>query len=152
MKVQNSYKTPTFTPNFLPLPFLAHFNPSGFGGSVVGSPQIWVWPQLVFGRSPPIPHCNWRTLPSSQPLPSPPSPSLLPLGSFSKAPGGGNSGWWGARGPRAEGGGGGASNRHLGPDPHLGVVDVVGPERHKTCDHGGDLEDKMASNDAFSSC
>ena len=57
-----------------------------------------VWPQLVFGGSPPIPHCNWRTLPSSQTLslpvlsfPLPPTP----LGSFCKARGGGGPGWWG---------------------------------------------------------
>ena len=37
------------------------------------SPQMWVWPQLPFGGSPPSPPCNWRTLPSS------PSPSLSTL-------------------------------------------------------------------------
>ena len=61
------------------------------GSEYIGSPPMWVWPQLVFGGSPPIPHCNWRTLPSShKALPSPPSPSLLPptpLGSFCNAPG-----------------------------------------------------------------
>ena len=92
---------------------------------------MWVWPQLVFGGSPPIPHCDWRTLPSSQ------TPSLLalsfplpptPLGSFCKALGGGGPGRRGGRGPRAQGGGGGgASKRHLGPDPHLGVLEEFSP-------------------------
>ena len=66
---------------------------------IFGSPQMWFWPQLVFWRVPPIPHCDWRTLPQAKPLPSPPSPSLFPpppLGSFCKAPGGGGPGWWGA--------------------------------------------------------
>ena len=75
-------------------------------------------------RVPPIPHCNWRTLPSSQP-PSLPALSFplppTPLGSFCKAPGGGGpmvgGGVLGRRGWR-----GGASKRHLGLDPHLGAL------------------------------
>ena len=35
-------------------------------GSVeIERPQMWVRPQLPFGRSRPSPDCNWRTLPSS---------------------------------------------------------------------------------------
>ena len=77
-----------------------------------GSPQMWVWPQLVFGGSPPIPHCNWRTLPSSQ-SPSLPALSLplppTPLGSFCNAPGVRDGaaqcgvGGWGPRGVEGEG-------------------------------------------------
>ena len=68
---------------------------------------MWVWPQLVFGGSPPpIPHCNWRTLPSSQ-TPSLPALSFplppTPLGSFCKAPGGGGPGWWGGGVPGRKG-------------------------------------------------
>ena len=89
--------------------------------NAIGSPQMWVWPQLVFGGSPPpIPHCNWRTLPSSQ-TPSLPALSFplppTPLGSFCKAPGGGGPSWRGGRGPRAQGGGGQAA---LGARPTSG--------------------------------
>ena len=84
-------------------------------------------PTGVWRVPPPIPHCNWRTLPSSQ-SPSLPALSLpLPpttLGSFCNAPGvrdgaaqsgvgGGVLGGWRGR----------ALQRYLGPDPHLGVLD-----------------------------
>ena len=82
----------------------------------VGSPQMWVWPQLVFGRAPPIPHCNWRTLPSSQSPFLPALSLLLPptrLGSFCNAPGvrdgaaqsgvGGGVLWWGGGGGPSSG-------------------------------------------------
>ena len=88
----------------------------------------------------------WRSPPNTPPhLPSSQTPSLpalsfplppTPLGSFCEAPGGGGPGWCRGRGPRAQGGGGGGvlgrkgvegggggSKRHLGPDPHLGVLD-----------------------------
>ena len=85
-------------------------------------------------RVPPIPHCNWRTLPSSQP-PSLPALSFplapTPLGSFGKAPGGGGPSWWGGRGPRAKRGGrGGGSKRHLGLDPPLGALDIFRKDKN----------------------
>ena len=43
----------------------------------IESPQMWVWPQLLFGEYPPSPRCNWRTLPSSH-SPSLPTLSLFP--------------------------------------------------------------------------
>ena len=59
-------------------------------------PDVGLTPTGVW-TSPPIPHCNWRTLPSSQ-TPSLPALSFplppTPLGSFCKAPGGGGPGWW----------------------------------------------------------
>ena len=59
---------------------------------------MWVWPQLVFGGSPPSRIVIGGPFPQAKPLPSPPSPSLfppIPLGSFCRAPGGGGTGWWG---------------------------------------------------------
>ena len=60
-------------------------------------PDVGLAPTGVWG-SPPIPHCNWRTLPSSQ-TPSLPALSFplppTPLGSFCKAPGRGGPSWWG---------------------------------------------------------
>ena len=101
-------------------------------GCKIGSPQMWVWPQLVFGGPPPIPDCDWRTLPSSQTPSLPALSSPTPLGPFCKAPGRGGPGWWGGRVPRAQGGGGGgASKRHLGPDPHLGVLDKSTSHRRR---------------------
>ena len=98
-----------------------------------GSPQMWVWPELVFGGSPPhIPHCNWRTLPSSQtpslpalsfPLPPTPLALFARLWEGGAAQAGGGEGSKGGR----EWGGWGASKRHLGPDPHLGVLDYTPP-------------------------
>ena len=41
--------------------------------SVIGSPQMWVWPQLVFGRSPPHPPLQLED-PSLKPKPFPPRP------------------------------------------------------------------------------
>ena len=99
-------------------------------------------------RVPPIPHCNWRTLPSSQ-TPSLPALSFLfpppPLGSFCKVLGGGGPGWWGGgvlerRAVR----GGGGSKRHLGPDPHLGVLEKTDPVRFKWSFREGPLNDKLA--------
>ena len=89
---------------------------------------MWVWPQLVLEGSPPIPHCNRRALPSSQ-SPSLPALSLplppTPLGSFCNAPGRGGPVWCGGRGSRVQGGvEGRALQRYLGPDPHLGVLDL----------------------------
>ena len=87
----------------------------------IGSPQMWVWPQLVFGGVPPIPDCNWRTLPSSQPFPPRPLlPSFPhPIGSFCRALGGGGPGWWGGRGPRAQGGGGGGPPSSTSGQTHI---------------------------------
>ena len=79
----------------------------------------------------------WRVLsnpplqledPSLKPQPFPPHPpppsSPHPLGSFCDAPGGGGSGWHGGGVLGRKGvDGGGPSNRHLGPDPHLGALD-----------------------------
>ena len=40
---------------------------------------MWVWPQLVFGGSRPIPPIAiGGPFPQANPLPSPPSPSLFP--------------------------------------------------------------------------
>ena len=80
-------------------------------------------PQLPFGRSPPIPPLQLED-PSLKPQPFPPHPlpSSSPhlSGSFCSAPEGPLV--WG-RCPRAQGGGGGEpSKRHLGPNPHLGVL------------------------------
>ena len=94
------------------------------------SPQMWVWPQLVFGGSPPSPHCNWRTLPSSQSpslpalsLPLPPTPLALfamlresGTGRPSLVWGEESQGGWRGRGLQRY-------LRYLGPDPHLGVLD-----------------------------
>ena len=45
--------------------------------SRIGSPWMWVWPQVPFGGSPtPPPYGNWRTLPWSPALASPPSPCI----------------------------------------------------------------------------
>ena len=44
----------------------------------IESPQMWVWPQVRFGRSPsPSPPVQWRTLQTIT-LPSAPIPSLFP--------------------------------------------------------------------------
>ena len=97
----------------------------------VGSPQMGLAPTGVW-RVPPIPHCNWRTLPSSQThslpalsFPLPPSP----LGSFCKAPGGGGPGWWGGGVPRRKGVKGGWppsgtwGQTHIWGHSNLGVSD-----------------------------
>ena len=97
---------------------------------------MWVWPQLVFGGSPTIPHSNWRTLPSSQspPFPPPPSLSLFPPHPFplfailrDEAAHAGGAG----RVLRRRGGGwrGRALQRYLGPDPHLGHSNLDGQNR-----------------------
>ena len=40
---------------------------------------MWVWPQLVFGGSPPQPHIAiGGPFPQAKALPSPPAPSLFP--------------------------------------------------------------------------
>ena len=77
---------------------------------------------------PPLPLLHWRTLPprrsasllASHPL-FPPTPP--PSGSWCNAPGEGGPGWrWaGVLGCRGVDGGG-PSKRHLGPDPHRGVL------------------------------
>ena len=71
-------------------------------------------------RAPPIPDCNWRTLPSSQ-TPSLPALSFplppTPLGSFCKAEGGGGPGWWGGGVLGRKGGGGGGFQAALGARP-----------------------------------
>ena len=87
-------------------------------------PDVGLAPTGVW-RVPPIPHSNWRTLPSSQtpsiPAPLLPSSPPTPLGSFCKAPGGGGPGWWGGRGPRVpRGGGGGGLQAALGARPTSG--------------------------------
>ena len=98
---------------------------------LLGAPRCGSGPNWCLEGPPPGPHCNWRTLPSSQtpslpalsfPLPPPHPPWLFLQGS-----GRGRPGWWGrGRGPRAQGGEGvgGASKRSLGPDPHLGALHV----------------------------
>ena len=86
----------------------------------VGLAPTGVW------RVPPIPHCNWRTLPSSQ-TPSLPALSFtLPpprLRSFCKAPGGGaqaGGGGEGSRGARGWGVEGGGLQAALGARPTSG--------------------------------
>ena len=106
------------------------------GGSLrlsqLGAPRCGSGPNWCLEGPPPIPQCNWRTLPSSQ-SPSLPSLSLpLPptaLGSFRNAPGRGGPVWCGGRGPRVQGGGGGGGGlqRDLGPDPHLGSLRLSQP-------------------------
>ena len=82
-------------------------------------------------EGPPIPHCNWRTLPSSQ-TPSLPALSFplppTPLGSFCKAPGGGGPGWWGGRvlGRKGVAGGGGLQAA-------LGARPTSGGTRYEAC-------------------
>ena len=86
-------------------------------------PDVGLAPTGVL-RVPPIPHFNWRTVPSSQ------TPSLLALsfplpptslGSFCKAPGEGGPSWWGGGGVLGrKGWRGGASKRHLGAKPTSG--------------------------------
>ena len=78
---------------------------------------MWVWPQLPFGGSPPSPHCDWKTLPSSH-SPSLPTPlalvAMLPEGA--EQPGV-------REGSQGTGGGGkGPCKGHFGPDPHLEVL------------------------------
>ena len=91
----------------------------------LGAPQMWVWPQLLFGGSPPIPIAIGGPFPQAKALPSPPSPSLFPptpLGSFCNAPGvrdGAAQSGVGGGGPRG-GWRGRALQRYLGPDPPKG--------------------------------
>ena len=95
----------------------------------VESPQMWVWPQLPFGRSPPhSPPCNWRTLPSSHSpslpallLPLPPTPWLMLRWSGRGRP----RLLWGRGIRRRELEAERPTKRHLGPDPHLGVLKDV---------------------------
>ena len=78
-------------------------------------------------RVPPSPIAIGGPFPQAKPLPSPPSPSLFPpppLALFARlregaAQAGGGGGVLGRKGVE----GGGASKRHLGPDPHRGVLD-----------------------------
>ena len=74
----------------------------GFGSQTVGSPEMWVWPQLVFEGPPPSPIVIGGPFPQAKPLPSPPSPSLFPpppLALFARLRGGGGL-------AQADGGGG----------------------------------------------
>ena len=90
----------------------------------IGSPQMWVWPQLVFGGSRPSPIVIGGPFPQAKPLPSLPSPSSSPTPPwlFLQGSGRGRSrlvGGGGVLERRAVEGGG--SKRHLGPDPLLGA-------------------------------
>ena len=79
-------------------------------------------------RVPPIPHCNWRTLPSSQfpPCPLLPLSPHPPLALFARFwEGAVQAGWGGGVLERRAVEGGGGSKRHLGPDPHLGVLELL---------------------------
>ena len=81
-----------------------------FLGPLVGSPQMWVWPQLVFAGSPPSPIVIGGRFPQAKPLPSPPSPSLFPPhppSLFLQGSGRGRLRLVGGRGPRTQRGGGG---------------------------------------------
>ena len=89
---------------------------------------MWVRPQTALWKAPPIPPLQLEgPFPQAAALPSPPSGSLFPHppGSFCNAPGRGGPGRCGGWGPMAQKGGGGEgpSKRHLGPDPHQGVLD-----------------------------
>ena len=84
----------------------------------------------MFGGSPPHPPLQLED-PSLNPKPFPPRP--LPPSSphppwfflqCSGSPGRGGPVWCGGRGPRG-GWGGRALQRYLGPDPHLGVLDLT---------------------------
>ena len=103
-------------------------------------PDVGLAPTRVWRAPPPIPHFNWRTLPSSQ-TPSLPALSFplppTPLGSFCKAPGGGGPGWWGGGVLGRKGVEGGASKRHLGPDPHLGVLEERSGGQKRFCGKRG---------------
>ena len=90
-----------------------------------------------------MPHCNWRTLPSSQTpslpalsFPLPPTPlalfARLREGAAQAVRGGGVLG--------CKGVGGGASKRHLGPDPHLGVLEHT---PHKLFEPPGLLQESL---------
>ena len=89
-----------------------------------GPPNVFLAPTALW-RVPPCPtHCDWRTFPSSPsrslptfPLPLPPTPWLFWQCSGRVRPG---LAW--ARGPRAQGGWI-PSKRHLGPDPHLRLLE-----------------------------
>ena len=75
-------------------------------------PQMWVWPQLVFGGSPPYPIVIGGPFPPRQ---TPSLPTLSFQGAAQAVRGG--------RGPRAQGGGGGAGlQAALGARPTSGVT------------------------------
>ena len=99
-----------------------------FQGVMVGSPQMWVWPQLVFGGSPPSPIVIGGPFHQAKPLPSPPSPSLFPpppLALFARLREGAAQAGGGGRGPRAQGGRGGG-----GLQPALGARPTSGGTRY----------------------
>ena len=89
----------------------------------IGSPSMWVWPELVFGGSPLSPIAIGGPFAQANPLPSPPSPSLFPptpLGSFCKVPGGGGPSWWGGGVLGRKGLEGGGVQAALGARPTSG--------------------------------
>ena len=80
---------------------------------------MWVWPQLVFGGSPPpSPLAIGGPFPQAKALPSPPSSSLFPER--------GGPVWCGGRGPRVQGGVAGE-----GPPALLGARPTSGGTRMK---------------------
>ena len=99
------------------------------GPSKFESPQMWVWPQAPLGGtspSPPLaladPSLKLQPFPPSTPPPCSPHPPWL----FLRCSGIGRHGLAWGRGPRAQSSGGGVpSKRHLGPAPHLGVLDKL---------------------------
>ena len=100
---------------------------------------MWVWPQLVFGGSPPSPNAIGGPFAQANPLHSPLSPSLFPpppLALFARLREG-EAQWWGGAvlGRRGVEGGGGPSKRHLGLDPHLGALECGSHRRaiHLCC-------------------
>ena len=69
-----------------------------FARIILESPQMWVWPQLMFGGSPPSPIVIGGPFPQAKSLPSPP---------FLQGSGRGRPKLVERRGPSAQGGGGG---------------------------------------------
>ena len=86
---------------------------------------MWVWPQVVFGGSPPSPIAIGGPFPQAKDLPSPPSPSLFPpapLALFAMLRDGAAQSGVGGRGPRVQGGGegrGGPSSGTWGQTPKV---------------------------------
>ena len=91
---------------------------------------MWVWPQLVFGGSPPSPIIIGGPFPQAKPLPSLPSPSLFPpppLALFARLrEGAAQAGGGGGRGPRAQGGGGGGPPSGTWGQTHIWGYSIPG--------------------------
>ena len=91
---------------------------------------------MPFGGSP---QCNWMTLPQATSSPSPPSPSLFPPPPhfFFQCSGGGGPVWCGGGVPGCREG---PSKRHLGPDPHLGVLNISSTRATTTTQDGHPMQ------------